>query len=125
MKIKFENCIASLSQSEYENLKQSLLQDGCRDAIVTWNGIILDGHNRYRICEENGIPYKTIEMSFEDEEHAHLWMVKNQLARRNIKTFQKCEMIYPLEKIISEDAVKRKSQAISKSYNSPYNINKK
>ncbi len=108
MKIKFENCIASLSQSEYENLKQSLLQDGCRDAIVTWNGIILDGHNRYRICEENGIPYKTIEMSFEDEEHAHLWMVKNQLAKRNIKTFQKCEMIYPLEKIISEEVLERK-----------------
>lgn len=115
METRFENLVAPLSELEFENLKESIKAEGCRDAIVTWNGIILDGHNRYRICTELNIPFKAIEMSFEDEEHARLWMVKNQLARRNIKMFQKCEMVYPLEKIISEEAVKRKSQAISKS----------
>ena len=114
METRFENLVAPLSELEFENLKESIKAEGCRDAIVTWNGIILDGHNRYRICTELNIPFKTIKMSFEDEEHAHLWMVKNQLARRNIKTFQKCEMIYPLEKMISEEVLERKREANSK-----------
>lgn len=115
METKFEQFIAPLTKNEYENLKQSLRNEGCRDAIITWRGIILDGHNRYRICTELGIPYGTVELNFEDEEHARLWMVQNQLARRNIKTFQKCELVYPLEKIISEEIEKRRVAAISKS----------
>lgn len=114
METKFENYVAPLSKNEFESLKCSIQQEGCRDALVTWHGIILDGHNRYRICTELGIPYKTVEMEFEDEEHARLWMVQNQLARRNIKPFQKCEMVYPLEKIISEEVLARKREANSK-----------
>ena len=114
MKTDFEKFIAPLTANEFENLKASIQRDGCLHAIITWHGIILDGHNRYKICTELGIPYQTIELEFGDEEHAKLWMVQNQLARRNIKPFQKCEMVYPLEKIISEEVAKRKNQAISK-----------
>ncbi len=69
METKFEKFIAPLTANEFESLKCSIQQEGCRDALVTWHGIILDGHNRYRICTELGIPYKTVEMEFEDEEH--------------------------------------------------------
>ena len=114
METKFEQYIAPLTANEFENLKASIQRDGCLHAIITWHGIILDGHNRYKICTELGIPYQNIELEFEDEEHAKLWMVQNQLARRNIKPFQKCEMVYPLEKIISEEVLERKREANSK-----------
>ena len=114
METKFEQFIAPLTANEFENLKTSIQRDGCLHAIITWNGIILDGHSRYKICTELGIPYQTIELEFADEEHAKLWMVQNQLARRNIKPFQKCEMVYPLEKIISEEVLERKREANSK-----------
>jgi len=56
----------------------------CRDAIVIWDNIILDGHNRYDICKCEDIPFKTICKSFEDRESAMDWIDANQLARRNL-----------------------------------------
>ena len=50
-----------LQETELMLLRQSLFSEGCRDPLVVWEGTIVDGHNRYRICRENGIPF-----TFED-----------------------------------------------------------
>jgi hypothetical protein len=42
--------------------------DGCRDPLVLWNGILIDGYNRYKICTENNIPFKTIDKEFASRE---------------------------------------------------------
>ena len=47
----FEKLTVPFSQKEQEQLEQSILRNGCLKPIVTWNGVILDGHKRYRICE--------------------------------------------------------------------------
>ena len=44
---KFKNLIRPLQRKEYLQLEQNILSDGCRDPIITWNGVIVDGHNRY------------------------------------------------------------------------------
>ena len=51
--------IPPLTPEEYSGLEQSILAEGCRDAIILWNNIIVDGHNRYRICKAHNIPYRT------------------------------------------------------------------
>lgn len=45
----FKSLIPALFQEEYQNLEQSILAEGCRDSLITWNGILIDGHNRYQM----------------------------------------------------------------------------
>ncbi len=55
---------------------------------MTWQGAIIDGHNRYAICTRNGIEFETVEMDFESREAAEDWMDANQLGRRNLSKDQ-------------------------------------
>ena len=96
-----------LQETELTLLTKSLLTEGCRDPLVVWDGTIVDGHNWYRICRENGIPFGIIEMTFLDESAARLWIIRNQLARRNVPDFVRCEMVLPLEAELKAEAKKR------------------
>jgi len=81
---EFKSLLQPLSKEEYEQLKQNLIADGCREPIVLWGEIIVDGHNRFEICTNNGIPYKTVQKDFVDRQAAMDWIDKNQLGRRNL-----------------------------------------
>ena len=96
-----------LQDLELNLLTQSLLSEGCRDPLVVWNGEVVDGCNRYKICRENNIPFSFVEMEFEDEAAAKKWIIRNQLARRNVPDFVKCEMVLPLEEELKSEAKKR------------------
>ena len=50
-----QSYIDPLTASEYAALERSLLAEGCRDALVLWNDVLIDGHNRYAICRQHGI----------------------------------------------------------------------
>ena len=81
---EFKSLLQPLSKEEYEQLKQNLIADGCREPIVLWGEIIVDGHNRFEICTNNGIPYKTVQKDFPDRQSVMDWIDKNQLGRRNL-----------------------------------------
>jgi hypothetical protein len=81
---EFKNLIRPLSREEYAQLEANLAVDGCREPITTWNNTIVDGHNRYEICNRLHIPYAIQEMSFDGREEAIAWICGNQLGRRNI-----------------------------------------
>ena len=49
---EFQALIRPLTDDEYQTLEESIRREGCREAIVIWKGIILDGHNRYKICKK-------------------------------------------------------------------------
>lgn len=102
-----EHVMPPLQSIELELLTQSLLTEGCRDPLVVWNGVIIDGHNRYRICHENSIPFSYVEMDFHDESEARTWIIRNQLARRNVPDYVRCEMVLPLEDELKALAKKR------------------
>ena len=79
-----------LTEIEREALERSLLAEGCRDALVLWRDVLIDGHNRYEICRRNGIPFRTVHNnSFETIEDVMLWMIDNHLARRSVSDFQR------------------------------------
>jgi hypothetical protein len=82
--LNFHGLIPPLSAEEYQLLEESILKEGCREKIIIWDGCILDGHNRYEICLKHDIKFGTNEKSFESEEEAKLWIVCNQLGRRNL-----------------------------------------
>lgn len=81
---KFQALIPPLSPEELAQLEANILRDGCRDPLVVWGAVLLDGHNRLEICQRLGIEFKTVEMEFADEEAAMDWMDANQLGRRNL-----------------------------------------
>lgn len=82
--------IDPLTEQEYALLEKSLLSEGCRDALVLWGDVLIDGHNRYEICSKHNLPYKTIQNdSFESIEEVMLWMIDNQLSRRSVTDFQR------------------------------------
>jgi len=83
---EFKTLIPALSKTEREMLEESLVSEGCRDALVVWQeeGLLLDGHNRHEICERLGIEYDTREISMDSRESALDWIDRNQLGRRNL-----------------------------------------
>ena len=116
-KLIIDDDIASVfpnrAAKDEELLIKQLCQEGCRDDLVTWNGIIIDGHTRYRICHEYGIPFSYQEMPFPSKERAKLWMIENQIARRNLTVFQRCVIVLPLEQAYKEEAEERRREKIS------------
>ena len=103
---KFEKLIRPLSKEENEDLEKSLLALGCQDSIKTWNGYIVDGHNRYRICNKHGIAFKVEEMTFPSESYVLEMIYLNQTGRRNINDYCRAEAVVALKKIYAERAKK-------------------
>ncbi len=82
--------IDPLTPEEYEALERSLLAEGCRDALVLWGDLLVDGHNRYEICRKHGLPFQTVQSKrFKDIEDVHLWMIEQHLGRRSVSDFQR------------------------------------
>lgn len=96
-----------MTADEYQQLKENILKDGCRDALVIWSDTIIDGHNRYQICTENGIEFKLIEMQFTDKDDAKAWIIKNQFGRRNLQSFVRGELALKLKPILAKQARER------------------
>ena len=104
---EFAELIPPLTEEEYKGLEASLLSEGCRDALVVWNDTLIDGHNRYKICTEHNIAYMTVNKEFEDRNAAMLWMMNNQLGRRNLNDFQRVEIVRKCEGAVKAKAKER------------------
>ncbi len=81
---EFRELIPRLTTEEYGQLEKNIIAEGCRDALVTWQDILIDGHNRYEICQKHRIEYNTVEMEFENKDAVIDWIINNQLGRRNL-----------------------------------------
>ncbi|GGI15692.1 hypothetical protein [Oxalicibacterium faecigallinarum] len=94
--------IDPLTADEFAALEHSLLNEGCRDALVLWGDILVDGHNRYRICQKHGIAFNTIQnASFQSMDDVHLWMIDNHLGRRSVSDFQRGVLALRKKEILS------------------------
>ena len=91
---EFAALIAPLTAEERQQLEANLIAHGCRDALVVWRGLLLDGHNRLEICNRHGLPYDTAEIELPDRESAKLWIEENQIGRRNLTTDQRAAVAY-------------------------------
>lgn len=94
--------IDPLTADEYAALEQSLLKEGCRDALVLWGELLVDGHNRYGICQKHGLSFNTIQNdAFQSIEDVHLWMIDNHLGRRSVSDFQRGVLALRKKEILS------------------------
>lgn len=89
IKEEFKKLIPPLTAEEFKQLETNCIDEGIRDAIVTWQGFIIDGHNRYKIATDWQLSFKTIEKNFDSEYEVIEWMLVNQFGRRNLTETQK------------------------------------
>ena len=90
---EFQALIPPLSPEEYNQLEQNILAyKKCRDALVVWGDTLVDGHNRLRICATHSLPFEIKEVSFDSREEAMVWILDNQLGRRNLTDAMRIEL---------------------------------
>jgi len=104
---EFQSLIPPLTPEELDGLRRNIIEHGCRVPIDTWNGLIVDGHNRFSICAELNIPFKTLPIDFPDRESALVWIVDNQLGRRNLSAFVRGELVLKKKDVIAAQAKER------------------
>jgi len=88
----FRDLIQSLTADEFKQLEDNVLAEGIRDAIVVWNDTIVDGHNRYELAQKHSLQFDLHEVDFNSQDEAVLWIIDNQLGRRNLTDFVKLEL---------------------------------
>ena len=93
---EFRELLPALDPETYRLLEENILEYGVREPLVLWkiaeaddtSAILIDGHNRYKICCEHNIPFNTTFMEFENREEAIIWIINLQIMRRNLNTMQ-------------------------------------
>jgi len=99
--------IDPLTSDEHDALERSLLTEGCRDALVLWGDVLVDGHNRYGICQKHGIPFQTLQSTlFKSMEDVHLWMIDQHLGRRSVSDFQRGVLALRKREILNDRRLK-------------------
>lgn len=110
---EFEALIPPLSPEELKQLEENCVKEGIRDALIVWkqsdgNDILIDGHNRWNISvKHGGIPFQIKRMEFPDRDAVKLWIIRNQLGRRNISKWVRFDLAKQLEKIEAKQAKER------------------
>ena len=111
---EFRETARALLCNEKDLLSDDIIARGCLTPLIVWNGTVIDGHNRYEICHKFNIPFAIEEVEFENRTDAKLWIITNQLSRRNLSQFEKCELIIPMENELKRIAEERRKESISR-----------
>jgi N6-adenosine-specific RNA methylase IME4 len=82
---ELQDLLQPLSSEEYAILEQNIITANyCREPLMVWNGTLIDGHNRYAICNKHNLTFTTSSIAFNDIEEAKDWVDRNQAGRRNM-----------------------------------------
>ncbi len=86
---EMEELLPSLSAEQFSALESDILENGCyAPVIVNEDMVIIDGHNRFRICEKHGLPFRMLVFSFADLLEAKQWALDTQKGRRNLEKWE-------------------------------------
>jgi len=116
---EFQRLLPPLDEQEFCRLEENILTYGCMNPLVLWNGILIDGHNRYNIVTKHNLPFNTISLKFNSRDEAIAWMIRVQIDRRNLTPMQLTYyrgMHYNIEKKIHGD-IGRVSQNSASGHN--------
>jgi hypothetical protein len=93
----FSELLPPLTDEQLSLLEEDILKNGCyAPIIVNEDFVIVDGHNRYSICEKHGLPYRLAVFSFEDDLEAKQWALDTQKSRRNLTLNELCKIAMKL-----------------------------
>jgi len=85
---QFQFLLPTLDDETYRLLEENILEFGVREPLVLWRRILIDGYNRYKICIEHELPFNIVEMEFNSRDEVLIWIISNQISRRNLTSMQ-------------------------------------
>ena len=86
---EMEQLLPPLSAEQFSALEGDIVQNGCyASIIVNEDMVVVDGHNRLRICEKYGLSFKMLVFSFVDLLEAKQWALNTQKGRRNLDKWE-------------------------------------
>jgi ParB-like chromosome segregation protein Spo0J len=78
-----------LTEQEYQTLKSSIQTNGLwYPIIINEEGLILDGHHRFKVCEQLNIKPKVEVMSFSTKTAKKLFVINSNRLRRQFNDCQ-------------------------------------
>ena len=88
---ELRDLLPPLTDDEYKQLEKNIVENGFDKnfPIMEWRGYIVDGHNRYSICQKHNIEYVVGTLAYETKEEVMEWMLDIQLGRRNLSPIQR------------------------------------
>src|SRR5918997_5301300 len=103
---EYASMVPKQSPEEYESLKQSIKEENGLyiPIIVNQNGVILDGHHRYKICQELGIIPEILVRESTDQRDEWLFVINSNLKRRQLNNFQRTQVALKSKPILIEIA---------------------
>jgi ParB-like chromosome segregation protein Spo0J len=109
---EYASMVPKQSPEEYESLKRSIKEENGLyvPIIVNQNGVILDGHHRYRACQELGIKPETVVKEFNNELDEQLFVIDCNLVRRQLNSFQRTELALRSKPIL--EAIAKRNESI-------------
>ena len=117
--------IRPLTDTEYNGLEAAILRDGIREPLAVWDNegkfILLDGHNRKKICDKHNLEYKTrvikkvtidgVELDLDSLGRARIWVAHNQAGRRNLDSTDAGCMVAQVVPDFANDTKRRQVEA--------------
>lgn len=105
---ELKNLLPPLTDEEFRQLEENCIKEGIREAILVWDRgddlVIVDGHNRYQIARKHGLKWSHKVMPFKDKDEAKLWIMTNQLGRRNLPDYVKTVIALKVKPTIATKA---------------------
>lgn len=104
---ELRDLLPPLSDEERAGLEESIKAEGVREPIIVWSEhrLLIDGHHRWAIAQAHGIPVEVRVLDFESRDDVVIWMIRNQLHRRNVSAFVRTE-----KALLLKDAIARKAK---------------
>ncbi len=101
---EFEKLIPRPTEQELAGLEAAILRDGCTDPLIVWkeHGILLDGHNRKKICDKYDLPYRTSELPFASRYDVKRWIIEQKLKRQSLSEYARVELVLKLDQVEKE-----------------------
>ncbi|GAB2616348.1 hypothetical protein GCM10027035_10920 [Emticicia sediminis] len=102
---ELRSLIPPLLDDEFKQLESNILEHGCQSPLQLWQSnkkvlnlpytkedelayILIDGHNRFKICTTHNLPFEIYQLSFDSLKDAKDYMINLQLGRRNLSPTQ-------------------------------------
>ena len=105
---EFMIVLPALTEDEYQALRHSIIAYGrALEPITVWDGVIVDGHARYRICCEENLPYEIRSIEFASKDDAKRWLLETQLVRRHMTKYERIIRTERYRDIFRKQAAKR------------------
>ena len=98
-----------ITGDEFVELKSNIKERGLLNPVITLNGKILDGRNRFRACKEVGVEVKTVEY---DGDNALADVLSWNLQRRHLNASQKACLAVELLPIYEKQAKQRQGRRV-------------